>query len=44
LNKRLSCHRQLVLHLTLTALAKFLPLQQWGNDLIVIARKKADLE
>jgi ubiquinone/menaquinone biosynthesis C-methylase UbiE len=40
LNKRLSRHHQLVLHLTFTALAKFLPIQQWGNDLIVIARKR----
>jgi 2-polyprenyl-3-methyl-5-hydroxy-6-metoxy-1,4-benzoquinol methylase len=42
LRKRLSYQRQLVLHATLTSLARFLPIQQWGNDLIVVARKTAD--
>jgi 2-polyprenyl-3-methyl-5-hydroxy-6-metoxy-1,4-benzoquinol methylase len=44
LSKRLSFQHQLLLHFTLTALARFLPIQQWGNDLIVIAQKKTGLE
>jgi 2-polyprenyl-3-methyl-5-hydroxy-6-metoxy-1,4-benzoquinol methylase len=44
LSKRLSYQHQLVLHFVFMSLARFLPIQQWGSDLIVIARKKVDLK
>jgi 2-polyprenyl-3-methyl-5-hydroxy-6-metoxy-1,4-benzoquinol methylase len=40
--RRLSDRGQFLLHRTFTSLAKFLPIQRWGNDLIVVARKKTD--
>lgn len=40
LSERVSYQNQLTLHFMLMSLARFLPVQQWGNDLIVIARKK----
>jgi SAM-dependent methyltransferase len=38
--QRLSYDGEVALHRTLSSLAKVLPIHRWGNDLIVVARKK----
>ncbi len=39
--QRLSYDGEVALHRTLSLLAKVLPIHRWGNDLIVVARKRA---
>jgi 2-polyprenyl-3-methyl-5-hydroxy-6-metoxy-1,4-benzoquinol methylase len=40
IGRRLPYRGQLLLHRTLTAAARFLPIAQWANDLIMVARKR----